>query len=202
MKTDPRVDAYISTAAPFARPLLKHLRSLVHKTCPEAEEAIKWRVPMFSLQGKLFCGMAAFKAHARFMVFGPEVRALILKAGYDSSDDSGSFGRLTTLDDLPPDGELAKYLRFGAELIARGKSPMSRPKSRAKPAPKVPSAFAAALKRHRAAGATFTALSPSCRREYIEWILGAKRIETKARRMEQALVWLREGKKLNWRYQN
>ncbi len=202
MKSDPRIDTYIARAAPFAQPVLRHLRSLVHRVCPEAEEAIKWRMPMFSLEGKLFCALGAFKAHCRFMIFGPEVRALIKADGRGSPDDMGSFGKLASLADLPDDRQIAKYLKFAAGQIARGKSPMSRARRRTpKPAPKVPAALAAALKRNPAAGSTFAGLSPSCRREYVEWIAGAKREETRTRRMAQAMQWLADGKRLNWKYE-
>lgn len=201
MKTDPRVDAYIEGAEPFARPLLRHLRLLVHRVCPESEETIKWRMPMFSLNGKLFCALGAFKAHCRFMIFGPEVRALIKADGRSVPEDADSLGKLTSLADLPDDRQVAKYLRFAAEQVAQGKSPMSRQRRKPGPAPKVPPAFAGALKGHRAAATTFAGLSPSCRREYLEWIAGAKREETKTRRIAQALQWLAEGKKLNWKYE-
>jgi uncharacterized protein YdeI (YjbR/CyaY-like superfamily) len=202
MKSDPRIDTYIAGAPPFAQPVLRHLRSLVHRVCPEAEEAIKWRMPMFSLDGKLFCALGAFKAHCRFMIFGPEVRALIESDGHGSADDMGSFGKLTSLADLPADRQIAKYLKFAAGQIAQGKSPMSRARRRApKPAPKVPTALAGALKRNPAAARTFAGLSPSCRREYVEWIAGAKREETRTRRIAQALQWLADGKRLNWKYE-
>ena len=156
---------------------------------------------MFSLQGKLFCALGAFKAHCRFMIFGPEVRALIEADGRGSAEDN-SFGKLTSLADLPNDRQIAKYLKFAAEQIAQGKSPMSRGRRPApKPVPKAPPAFASALKRHRAAATTFAGLSPSCRREYLEWITGAKREETKTRRIAQAMQWLADGKRLNWKYE-
>ena len=34
MNTDPRVDDYIAKSAEFARPILKHLRALVHEAVP------------------------------------------------------------------------------------------------------------------------------------------------------------------------
>jgi uncharacterized protein YdhG (YjbR/CyaY superfamily) len=64
--TDPRVDAYIAKAAPFARPILRHLRKLVHEGSPEAEETMKWSMPAFVHRGKILCGMAAFKEHCTF----------------------------------------------------------------------------------------------------------------------------------------
>jgi len=202
MKTDPRIDAYITGAAPFARPVLKHLRSLVHRVCPESEEVIKWHMPMFSLEGKLFCALGAYKEHCRFMIFGPEVRSLIKTGGHGSAGGMDSFGKLTSLGDLPNDRQIAKYLKFAAERIAQGKSPMSRGRRRTpKPALKVPAAFAGALKRNTAAETTFASLSPFRQREYLEWITGAKREETKTRRIAQAILWLADGKSLNWRYE-
>lgn len=44
-KRDPRFDSYIATSAEFARPILTHLRELVHADCPEVEETVKWGHP-------------------------------------------------------------------------------------------------------------------------------------------------------------
>ena len=38
---NPKVDAYIEKAATFARPILKNVRSLMHKACPAMEEELK-----------------------------------------------------------------------------------------------------------------------------------------------------------------
>src|SRR6266478_219735 len=73
-KKDPRVDAYIKRAAPFARPILKHLRKIVHVGCPDVEETIKWQSPFFERKG-IICFMAAFKQHC---VFGFWKGSLIL----------------------------------------------------------------------------------------------------------------------------
>ena len=70
MARDPRIDAYIERAAPFAQPILAHLRALVHRALPEAEETIKWGMPHFTVQGKNVSGLAAFKAHCAFVVHG------------------------------------------------------------------------------------------------------------------------------------
>ena len=64
MNTDPRVDAYIAKAAPFAQPILQHVRKRVHAIAPEAQETLKWSMPSFTVDGKILLGMAAFKAHA------------------------------------------------------------------------------------------------------------------------------------------
>src|SRR6266540_2961217 len=64
-KKDPRVDAYIAKSADFTKPILRHLREIVHKGCPQVEETMKWNFPHFMYRGML-CGMAAFKSHCAF----------------------------------------------------------------------------------------------------------------------------------------
>lgn len=64
--TDKRVDAYIGKSQPFAQPILKHIRAVVHKACPNAEETIKWGCPHFEYSGAILCSMAAFKEHCAF----------------------------------------------------------------------------------------------------------------------------------------
>ena len=67
MKTDPRIDAYIDNkVADFAKPILRHLRAVMHEACPECEETLKWSQPSFIYKGKILAGFAAFKAHATF----------------------------------------------------------------------------------------------------------------------------------------
>ncbi len=64
----------------------------------------------------------------------------------------------------------------------------------------VPDELAAALKKNAKARATFEGFSPSHRREYVEWITEAKREQTRARRIAQAVAWMAEGKARNWKY--
>lgn len=52
-KRDPRVTEYIRQRAPFARPILRHLRKVIHEGAPGLEEAIKWGMPSFLYQGKM-----------------------------------------------------------------------------------------------------------------------------------------------------
>ena len=71
-----------------------------------------------------------------------------------------------------------------------------------KPALEAPQEFVSALKKSKAAAKAFDAFSPSCKREYVEWIAEAKRPETRDRRIAQAIEWIAEGKQRNWKYQN
>jgi uncharacterized protein YdeI (YjbR/CyaY-like superfamily) len=194
---DPRVDAYIARSAEFARPVLTHLREVVHAACPAVEETLKWSMPSFTYKG-LLCGMAAFKAHC---TFGFWKGALIVdRDGRRVDDAMGQFGRIAAVSDLPPTRVLARYVKKAMRLNDEGVQPArARPGSR-KPLP-VPGDLKAALARHRKARAAFLGFSPSQRREYIEWITEAKGEDTRRRRLGTAIEWMAEGKPRNWKYQ-
>lgn len=192
MTTDPRVDAYIAQAAPFAQPILRHLRALVHETLPQADEALKWNMPHFTVAGKNVAGMAAFKAHCAFMIHG---------AGRQG-EGMGSYGKIASLADLPAKARLAAELREAVERVAtQGSAGRKRGKPAPKPAIAMPEDFARALAGKAAAQANFEGFPPGARREYLEWIVGAKREETRAQRIAQAVEWIAEGKKRHWKYE-
>ncbi len=194
MKTDPRIDAYIANAADFARPVLTRLRAIVHDALPQAEETIKWSMPHFTVGGKNVAGMAAFKAHCAFTVHGE---------GRGGTEGMGQHGKLTSVADIPPENLLKAKLR---DAVGRIDSAGSAAPKRAATTPKaeigVPDDLAAALEGNSAARATLEGFAPSHRREYLQWITEAKREETRAKRIAQAVEWLAEGKKRNWKYEN
>ena len=195
---DPRVDAYIANSVDFAQPILVHLRDVVHRSCPQVEETLKWGMPTFMYHGML-CGMAAFKQHCSF---GFWKHTLVV--GEEQAGDAqamGQFGRITRLADLPSQKMLAGYIKKAMQFNEDGiKAPRATPKRR--PAPRVPDDLAAALKKNRKAAATFAAFSPTNQREYIEWIGEAKREETRTKRLATAMEWMAEGKIRNWKYLN
>ena len=198
------MDAYIEKAVPFAQPVLAHLRKLMHKACPRATEAVKWGMPFFLQEGIILGNMAAFKQHCTFGFWGPEMQKTLAKDGFISSEAMGSLGRITGLKDLPGDDLLLAYMNQAAELVESGqrtKSIVGRPKA-AKPDVEVPEELAAALKRNKVAAKVFAGFSPSCQREYTAWIAGAKGVETRQRRLTQAMEWIAEGKSRNWKYEN
>ena len=198
MANDPRIDAYIERAAPFAQPILTRVREVVHEACPQAEETIKWGMPTFVHAGGILCGMAAFKQHASF---GFWKHALVVGEG-EPRDGMGSYGKLASLQDLPPNKTLLAHIRKAMKLNQDGvKAPTTR-KSAPKPPPQAPGDLVAALEKNEAAQATFDAFPPGCKREYIEWIVEAKREETRAKRLAQAVEWMAEGKRRNWKYEN
>jgi uncharacterized protein YdeI (YjbR/CyaY-like superfamily) len=191
---DPRVDAYLAKSPEFARPILAHLRELVHATCPQVEETIKWRMPTFLYHGML-CVAGAFKQHC---TFGFWKHALVVGADRNGAA-MGQFGRITKLADLPPKKQLVGFIRKAMQLNESGVR-VERPKAKPRPAPKAPGDFAEALKANPAAQAVYAAFSPSMKREYVEWITEARREETRLRRIAQAVGWIAEGKQRNWKY--
>lgn len=201
---DARVDAYIGKSPEFAQPVLLHLRDLVHKACPAVQEDMKWSRPAFLSGGQIICGMSAFKQHCGFGFWGSGMTGPLTEAGFQSDGTAGSIGRITGMKDLPKDKVLLGLLKMAFALAGEEGGKLKRPVAE-KPALKgrveTPEDLEAALNRIGALE-RFDAMSPSCRREYVEWIVGAKRPETRTKRIGEAVGWIAEGKKRNWKYEN
>jgi uncharacterized protein YdeI (YjbR/CyaY-like superfamily) len=190
---DQRIDAYIANAQPFARPILEHLRKLFHQGCPDLEETMKWSMPHFDYKGEMMVGMCAFKAHCGFGFW----KASLLFATDDKSPEAiGQFGRITSLKDLPSDAKIVRLVKAAAKLNADGIK-VARPTTKRAALP-VPPELAKALAKKAKAKSGFDALAPGQRREYIAWILEAKREETRAQRIAKTVAQSAEGKTLYW----
>ena len=194
---DPRIDAYIAKSADFAKPILKHLRKVVHAGCPEVEETMKWSMPHFDYKG-VMCGMAAFKEHC---AFGFWKESLILGDGKTYKSGMGSFGCIKSLADLPNEKTLIGYVKKAAALNEAGIKAPGRTQPKKRPAIGVPDYFAAALKKNAKARKTFEGFVPSKQREYLEWVTEAKRDETRNERLATSIKWLAEGKSRHWKYE-
>lgn len=199
-QTDPRIDVYIAKAEPFAQPILAHLRALVHKTCPEAEEKIKWGFPHFDYKGEMMCSMAAFKKHC---VFGFWKASLmndpVLVETAKSEVAMGHIGKITTLKQLPSDRKMTAWIKEAMKLNDEGVK-IKKEKPVASKEVVTPADLMSALKKNKKALAHFEAYPPSHRKEYIQWIEEAKREETRKKRIDQTVEWVAEGKHRNWKY--
>jgi len=193
---DPRIDAYITKSADFAKSILTHLRNVVHAACPDVEETMKWSSPHFDYKGEMMCGMAAFKEHCRFGFWKGS-----LIPGVPSMSDlaEGPMGRITSVKDLPSKTVLTGYIKQAMKLNDTGVK-AERMKGPPKKALPTPPDLARALKANKSATASFEGFSPSAKREYIEWLTEAKTEETRTRRLETAIEWIAEGKTRNWKY--
>ena len=194
----PAIDAYIAKAAPFARPILKKLRTLFHKACPQVTETMKWSFPHFEYQGVLG-SMAAFKQHVSFGFWKAALmndpKGLLKGVG----NTSMAAIKVSSLDELPSDGTLLAYIREAVRLNEQGVK-IERPKKGKAKSVEVPAYVVAALRKNKKAKATFEKFSPSHQREYVEWITEAKQEATRQKRLATALEWLAEGKPRNWKY--
>ncbi len=190
---DPRVDAYIAKAADFAKPVLRHFRKLVHETCPTVEETLKWGGPFF-VDGRILCGMAAFKQHCGIIFWHIEPGSWAAK----NDQGRGECGKLKGLADLPSDAQLKRCIKYAMKQNAAGvKKGPGKPRARLD----VPDDFAAALKENAKARATFQKFPPGKRRDYLEWILDAKQPATRQSRIKTSIEWLAAGKSRNWKYE-
>jgi uncharacterized protein YdeI (YjbR/CyaY-like superfamily) len=201
---NPAVDAYIARSAPFARPILKRIRALVHKASPKIEETIKWGVPHFEHRG-IVGGMAAFKQHVAFGFW--RERLIRQKLGrvaermFPRDAERGMGGRkIRALSELPPAAVVERAVRAAVTLNEAGVKP-ARARKR-KPLPIPPPYLREALQKNARARATFAGLTPGQQREYIDWLLDAMRDATRERRLAQAIGWLAEGKQRYWKYQD
>lgn len=202
-QTDPRIDAYIDQAAPFAKPILNHIRQLVHQACPEVEETIKWSFPHFDYKAGVMCSMAAFKAHCAFTFW----KAALLSSGkgvlkLEEKNSMGDLGKITSLKDLPADKVMIKMIREASKLNEAGiKIPRSRPLSTDKKQLQVPEDLLQALAKNKIAKTTFDAASYSHQKEYVQWINEAKTEATRLKRIITTVEWNAEGKGRNWKYE-
>jgi uncharacterized protein YdeI (YjbR/CyaY-like superfamily) len=201
-KYNSKIDAYIHKAAPFAQPILVHLRELVHEACPDVEESVKWSMPFFDYQGPL-CNMAAFKQHAVFGFWKGKLlhdpKNYLQERSTEGGTAMGHLGKITSLKDLPPNKVIVAFIKQAAKLNEDGIKLEPKPKTEKKELI-VPAYFKTALKTNKKAQAVFVAFSYSNKKEYVEWVTEAKTDATREKRLETAVAWMAEGKVRNWKY--
>jgi len=200
-KKEKLIDAYIAKSADFAKPILNHIRELVHKTCPEVEEKMKWSFPHFDYKGEMMCSMAAFKQHASFGFWKAALMKDPALAEMAKSEVAmGHLGRITSLKDLPSDKKMTAWIKEAMKLNEQGIK-VAKPKPVEKKELVVPDYFIKALSKNKKAKQVFDNFAYSHRKEYLQWIAEAKTEETRDKRMVTALEWIAEGKGRNWKYE-
>lgn len=198
---DSRVDAYIAKSAPFAQPILNHLRQLVHSVSPLLTETMKWGFPFFDYNGSV-CQMAAFKEHMGFGFWKQKQLNDPGKLIKEEDGTAGSFGKITSLNDLPSYEILVDFIQQAMKLNEpENKKPAVKKEAAPKAPIEMPVDFADLLAANPKALEGYNKFSPSHKREYLEWIVDAKSDSTRQKRMETALEWINEGKSRHWKYQ-
>ena len=204
-KKDPRVDAYISKSAEFAKPILTHIRKLIHETCPTVQETIKWGFPHFEYKGpadraaRILCSMASFKQHCALGFWYTERGPM--GGDRQQGEAMGQYGRIASLADLPKDKEMVKQIKDAIKVHDAGVKPRTPKRPTEKKELEIPDYFLAALKKNKKALATFEQFNYSNKKEYLEWITQAKTEDTRKKRLDTAVEWMSEGKPRNWKYQ-
>ncbi|MDQ3020937.1 MAG: YdeI/OmpD-associated family protein [Bacteroidota bacterium] len=194
------IDAYIAKSADFAKPILNHLREIVHKACPDVEEKIKWSFPHFDYKGEMMCSMASFKQHCAFGFWKASLmknsEKIFSKIGKTAM---GHLGQIKSPDDLVADKILIASIKEAMKLNDEGVK-VTKAKPLQKNEIKIPDNFKEALRKNKKAHKFFESFSPSHKREYLEWISEAKTEVTRDKRITTALEWMEEGKSRNWKY--
>lgn len=204
MTANAKVDAYIAKAQPFARPVLEHIRKIIHKACKNCEETVKWSFPHFDYNGKIMCSMAAFKQHCAFGFWlAGEMKTMqpYLKKGDEAtSNGMGHFGKIASIKDLPSEKELIAMVKEAMALSDSGVVIKRAAPAKNAELP-VPEELAKAMANNKTAKAAFEKFPPSHRKEYIQWINDAKTDATRAKRITTTIEWVAEGKGRNWKYE-
>lgn len=205
---DPRVDAYIAKSAEFAKPILTHLRTLIHDNCPAVEETMKWSFPHFIYKSpaertsKVLCSMASFKQHCAFGFWYAEMSNPTAVA--QPGPAMGQFGRITSLEDLPKDKVLIKQIKEAVKHHDSGVTARVRAQGRPKPVEKkeleVPAYLVSALKKNKKALKNFEGFNYSSKKEYVDWLTEAKTEATRKTRLDTSVEWISEGKTRHWKY--
>ena len=197
MSREPRIDAYIAKAQPFARPILQHIRDRVHAVLPDAEEAIKWSMPAYMVGEKLVLITAAFKAHAALNFWRGQQLEFVSR----QRRRNGPVRQIDVGRGPSRHAELDRLILEAAELAKTAPAPR-KPKHAPKPAPELHPEFASALSKAPEAKAVLDGFPPSAQREYFEWVADAKQDATRQKRIATSIEWLSEGKRRNWKYEN
>ena len=199
-----KIDAYIAKSADFAKPILNHIRELVHKTCPDVEEKVKWGMPFFDYKGEMLCHMASFKQHAVMGFWKASLmKDSILFENAKSETAMGHLGKITSLKDIPSDKKITAWIKEAMVLNDKGiKLPAKiKPTEKEKKELTVPDYFTKALAKNKKAKQAFENFAYSHKKEYLAWVTEAKTEETRNKRIATALEWMAEGKSRLWKYE-
>jgi uncharacterized protein YdeI (YjbR/CyaY-like superfamily) len=199
---NPKFDEYIAKSADFAKPILNHLRQLIHDTCPDVEEIMKWSIPHFDYKGEMMCILAAYGHHCSFTFWKADLMSdQKLRKNVDPKQPLGYMSKIASMSDLPSDDQLVAYIKEAMALNENGVKLEAKPKSDKPRVIETPDYFNEKLATNPAAKEIFETKSAAYRKEYLIWITDAKTEATRQKRMEESLEWIAEGKGRFWKYE-
>ena len=197
---NPKVDEYFAKSEEFAIPIMEYLRQIIHDTCPDVVEVMKWGFPHFDYKGDMMCILGSFKKHCSFSLYKAELMvdpkiAESVKAG----QKMGYLDKIKSVSDLPEEKVLVAYIKEAMTLNEKGIKKV-KPKTEPKQPIEIPDYFSEKLALNPKAKEIFESQSPSFRKEYLVWIIDAKTDATRQKRIEESLEWITEGKGRFWKY--
>jgi uncharacterized protein YdeI (YjbR/CyaY-like superfamily) len=157
---------------------------------------MKWSFPHFDHKGTV-CSVASFKQHC---AFGFWKQSLMEQDAFPAEKTAmGSFGRITSVKDLPSDKVMIQLIQQAVELNEKGVKLVKKPVEKKELV--IPKDLTAALSKNKTANATFDKFAYSHKKEYVQWIEEAKTEATRNKRIATTVEWLSEGKSRNWKYE-
>jgi uncharacterized protein YdeI (YjbR/CyaY-like superfamily) len=198
MHTSVQVDQYIIRSAPFAIPILEHLRILIHHADARIVETIKWGMPFFDFKGSV-CHIAAFKHHCAFGFWKGSLIEDEFNIFEKNTSNMGMLGKIKSLADLPDDEILIAYIQQAIQLNEDGVKLPTKPKLTPQELI-IPQYFIDALQEDSLAMKVFQNFSASNKKDYVLWLEEAKTESTRQKRLETSIEWISEGKSRMWKY--
>ena len=187
------IDEGISKLEPFAQVICKRLRKLILSSDPEMIEDWKWG-PNYYLNG-MVCGYWGFKKHVSFVFF----QGLLLKDKKKilQENPGNVHNRHIKFTDVKQidDNVILEYL---FEAIDNNRKGLKITETKDKTII-VPEDVEKQFKKAKVL-AYFDSIAFSHRKEYIQWIESAKKVETRTKRIEQAIEKLMDKQGLNDKY--
>lgn len=193
-----KFDAYIEKCPDDRRPIMEELRKIVHSADSRIMEDWKWQAPCFNHEG-LVCWIANFKGHVGINFFkGALIEDTfgLFEKTQQENDKGNRMIHFHSLDDINNKAIIA-YVKEGIQLNEQGIKVEVKKKVM-----ETPDYFQEALNQNTAALKVYQNFTDAQRRDYIEWLVEAKREATRDKRMAQAIEWIAEGKVRNWKYMN
>jgi uncharacterized protein YdeI (YjbR/CyaY-like superfamily) len=189
------VDAFIDSAE-YWQDELKALRRVLLSS--GLVETVKWGGPCYTADGKNIVGLGAFKSYFGLWFFQGALlkdESKVLMNAQEGRTRAQRQWRMSSARDIRPT-LIKRYLK---EAVAVAKSGREIKPNRNMPLI-IPAELQAALTRNRKANAGFCKLRPGLQREYAEYVSGAKRVDTKQRRIDKILPMILAGTGLNDKY--
>jgi hypothetical protein len=114
------VDGFFARQPPALRAILEALREEIGRAAPGAVAAIKWGMPMYTLDGVMMCALGAHKAHVNLILAGPPGTFADPDGLLTGDGKTGKHLKLRALADVPR-AAVRKWLATAAST-ARAKA--------------------------------------------------------------------------------